>query len=306
MNNRIVITGPNGFIGSHLIKALMDSNYNHIYGIDIKPRKTAGIDCAIGSFDDSDLLGETLQENDIVIHLACTTVPATSELNKKGDLNKNVLGSVNLMKTCVDKKVHKLIFFSSGGTVYGDHGDMPISETAKPSPISAHGLMKLAIENEIIAHHHLHGLNYVILRPSNPYGCAVEIKKNQGIIDVILSKAINNEPIDIWGDGTVVRDYIYIDDLTHLVTEIIKQDISNTTLNAGTGIGTSINAMIDLVNQFTDTKHLVQYKENRYFDIPYNILNIEKSKKLLNWKPQTILKAGIEKSYTISLERTKV
>lgn len=296
-NNRIVITGGSGFIGSHLINDLLSQNHQNILSIDKKKSSNQLIKNKIGNFFDTKLLLNTLKKNDIVIHMACSSVPAISEANKEKDIRENLIGSINLFQACIKKKIKKIIYFSSGGTVYGNHGNKKIKETDISNPINSHGAMKIAIEKYLQVFHHTHGLNYVIIRPGNPYGRTIDNNKNQGIIDIFLKKIINREPLEIWGDGETVRDYIHIEDLTDLIIKIIKSDINNEIFNAGTGKGTSINQLLEIIKNITNIEPKIKYKKNRNFDLKYNILNIKKAKDKINWKPSINIKNGIKKHY---------
>ena len=293
---RIVITGASGFIGTNLVKKLLKNGYKNIVAIDKNKFSDNSVKTAIGNFNDSALLNKVIRKNDIVIHLACSTVPALSESDKEKDIKENVFGTLKLLKISTNKKINKFIFFSSGGTVYGDK-NYPVSEEAETSPINSHGSMKLMIENDIKIFNRQHGLNYVIIRPSNPYGREKSNKKNQGVIDIFLKKIINNETLEIWGDGKIIRDYIYIDDLTDLVAKTIESAVSNEILNAGSGQGTSINDIIKIIGKITNKKIKVKYLSARNFDTPYNVLDVRKAKTILNWEPSTKLGDGIRKIY---------
>ncbi len=294
--NRIVITGASGFIGSNLVKKLLENGYKNLLAIDLNKSSILPIDTMIGNFSDRKLLNKAIKKDDIVIHLACSTVPSLSEKNKEKDIEDNVMGTSKLLKICAEKKIKKFIFFSSGGTIYGEQ-NQPVNEKTKTSPINSHGQMKLMIENNIKKFNQRHNLNYIIIRLSNPYGRKIENHKNQGLIDIFLKKIINHETLEIWGDGKIIRDYIHIDDLSNSILKLIKKDINNEILNVGTGVGTSINEAIDIIQKISKQKIKVKYLQKRNFDISYNVLDIKKAKTILNWKPTIDLKKGIEKIY---------
>ena len=155
--------------------------------------------------------------------------------------------------------------------------------------------MKLSVENYLKVFSYLYGLKYVIIRPSNPYGRKSESKRKQGLIDIFLKKIKNEEKLEIWGDGEVVRDFIYIEDLVELIIKTFDSEIKNEILNAGTGVGTSINNFLDLVRKLTKKSIKVKYFKKRNFDVSYNVLDVKKAEKMLNWKPNKNLKRNIEK-----------
>jgi UDP-glucose 4-epimerase len=296
---RFVITGASGFIGSNLITKLTEDPQNKILALDIRENQSLpeNIQQIVGDFSDEKLLKSVLEKNDIIIHLACPTVPATSEKYLEIDINTNILGSIKLMQVATEKQCKQLIFFSSGGTVYGNQGKLPIDENTCPKPENLHGTMKYTIENYLRTVNKLHNLNYLIIRPSNPYGWKIKRSKNQGIIDIFINKIKNNEELTIWGDGKVVRDYIHINDLTECVAGLIEKNIINQTINIGTGIGTSINELVNIIQYISGKKLKLNNENDRGFDLKYNVLNIEKAKKLINWQPKISLEDGIAKLY---------
>jgi len=294
IKNRIIITGGSGFIGSHLIEALKKNGYKNLVVIDKNKPTDKNISFIKGDFSANKILRNTIKNNDIIVHLACSTIPSTSEQNKEKDIMENVIGAVRLLENCRGKKLKNFIFLSSGGTVYGKI-NRPAEETDAPQPINAHGLMKYLIEKYIEIHAQLYGLNYTIVRASNPYGRKVVGGIKQGVIDVLLKKTTDNQLIEIWGDGKVVRDYFHIDDLTALLVKIIKKPALNQTINVGSGHGISINNLLKIIKKITGKKLKIKYLPGRGFDLPYNILNINKAKKLYGWRPKIGLEDGIKK-----------
>ncbi len=291
---RIIITGGNGFIGSALLDVLILFNYKPIV-LDKKKSKNKEVDFFIGDFFDKKLLNKIIKKNDIVIHLACTTIPATSELNRQKDVRENIIGTLNLLDVCAQKQIKKFIFVSSGGTVYGNIGKKKAKENMPCNPINSHGVMKLTIENYIKIYSRLYNLKYVILRGANPYGG--KSKKTQGIIDVFFDKIQKQQNLEIWGDGSVVRDYIYIDDFIDAFLLIIKNNIFNKIYNIGTGKAHSINDIIKIISKILNKKIKVKYKQNRNFDLPYNVLDVSLIQKELNWQAKTSLKKGLSLMY---------
>jgi len=189
--------------------------------------------------------------------------------------------------------VKKIIFPSSGGTVYGYPEPSSINEEHKTNPICSYGICKLMIEKYLYMFNNLYGLDYQILRISNPYG-PYHNALSQGVINVFLSKIIKGETIEIWGDGSICRDYIYIDDVIDILEMMANKDIDAKILNIGSGEGTSLNNLIKIMKSITGANFNVEYKEGRKVDVPVNILDISKACKLLDWKPKISLEEGIE------------
>lgn len=293
---RVIVTGGNGFIGRHIVRRLKAAGN---YEIVIVDKETTGgtIPTMCGSFGDSAFMKSVLHEHDTVLHLACSTIPATSEKDRKSDIGDNIAGSVELLEACVEKRIARLIFISSGGSVYGMHGADGARENSPTNPVSSHGAMKLAIEKYIAVFRALYGLPYVIVRASNPYGWTFERKKNQGIIDVALRKALKNETITIWGDGSVVRDFIYIDDLTEALYKIVESDLTDEIINIGTGTGVSVNRVLSAIEQTIGRTLQKEYVPERGFDVSSNVLNVQKVLTKLGWSPATTIEEGIHKVY---------
>jgi UDP-glucose 4-epimerase len=170
----------------------------------------------------------------------------------------------------------RLIYFSSGGTIYGAKKDAFFSERSLLAPISYYGQSKLLIEESIKFENRRSGLNYLILRPSNPYGIGQAIHAKQGLIAASIGNILNNKKITIWGDGSVVRDYIYIDDLIDAIVSIIKSGGDNEIYNIGSGKGYSINEVIDTLTKCIAKKIEVEYVDARSVDVPSVVLDTSK------------------------------
>ena len=195
---RIIITGGNGFIGSNLISALLKKESFDITVIDHKQFHSDKINTFAGNFSNKKFISNIIRKDDTVIHLACTSVTQTAENNKQKDIKDNIIGAINLLDVCVEKKIKKIIFASSGGTVYGEiTGDQPSKETDCVLPVSAYGIMKVTIENYIKLYNKLYNLSYVTLRISNPYPRLQFAKSKPGAVDIFLDSFMNGKEINI-------------------------------------------------------------------------------------------------------------
>jgi UDP-glucose 4-epimerase len=292
---RIVITGGNGFIGLHLIEKLLARGYKNILTIDrsMEKHKVRQIRADISNIK---RVKGIIKKDDVIVHLACTTVPATSESRIIDDINENIVGSIRLLDVCASKKIRKFIFLSSGGTVYGDHGEKKVRENDETNPINAHGLMKLTIEKYIMLLSYKSSLPYIIIRASNPFGRSV-IRSSQGVIDKFLHDAMKDGVIEVWGNGSVIRDFIYIDDLIELIVKTIESGKKNQIINAGTGRGASVNNAIKIISNVIGKRIKVKYKKRREFDLPYNVLDVSKAKRLFHWRPRYSVAKGVNIIY---------
>jgi len=291
---RIIITGGGGFIGSSLAKELDQKGYSNVLKIDKFP-SVNGADkkYAICDISDVEKLQNIIQKGDVIIHLASSIIPATSEANIKKDIEENLLGTISLLEVCRAKKIKKFIYLSSGGTVYGNTDKKKSKETDVTNPKGFYGVLKLSIEKYLEVYGHIYGMKYTIIRLGNAFGRKDTGNKNVWAVDNFLQKILNNEACVINGDGNIVRDYIYIDDVTNFITRVISDDNINGIINLGTGKGTSVNEIISTIEKVSGKKALVKHSKGKKADVPYNVLDISKLK-ALGWKPQYDLKKAIE------------
>ena len=296
----MLILGGNGFIGSHLVDRLLAEDhrvrvfdkYEEHYR---KP--VACVEYCVGDFGNRGMLSEALTGIDIVFHLISTTLPKTSNDDPVFDVQSNVVETIFLLEQCVTKKIRKVVFISSGGAIYGNPLSLPISENCPTEPECSYGITKLAVEKYMALFNHLHGLDYVVLRPSNPYGGRQNPDGIQGAISVFLGRVAQGKSIEIWGDGQVVRDYIFIDDLIDGMYKAISVNALSRVFNLGSGIGHSLNEILDVIRNVTGKEIKVVYKAKRSFDIPSIYLDICRAKQELSWAPSVSLEAGIEKTW---------
>lgn len=271
----VLLLGGNGFLGRNLAKGLACSGNFQVFVYDIvKPVFPSDeITYFEGSMENYEYISRIMSENsiEILVHMVSTIVPGASLEQYVNNCKLVQISTIPLMDFCATNNV-ELVFFSSGGTVYGVKGGI-ISENEPTAPISYYGLSKVQIEDLINFYHRRYNLNYLILRPSNPYGYGQNLYGRQGLIAVILGKLLKREPITVFGDGNVIRDYIYIDDFVFYVKELIGRGILNETINIGSGIGYSINQIIDIVRGIVDFTVNVEYKPARMDDVPVMVLD---------------------------------
>jgi UDP-glucose 4-epimerase len=235
---------------------------------------------------------------EVVFHLINTTLPKTSNDDPVFDLSSNAIETIFLLEQCVKKKIHKIIFISSGGTVYGMPDSLPIKEDFPTNPLCSYGITKLTIEKHLSLFNYLYGLDYTIVRPSNPYGSRQNPFGIQGAISVFLGKVVRNELIEIWGDGEIVRDYIYIDDLTDGIYKAAFTNARSKIFNLGSGEGKSLNTILSAIRNATNLEVQFKYTDKRLFDVPAIILDTTRATKELDWIPATALEIGIKKTHS--------
>lgn len=300
---RCLILGGAGFIGSHLADALVNRGFSvtvfdrpNISKINLR-HCINSIEFIEGDFNNEKDLMKALRKMDIVIHLISTTLPAPSNDNPAYDVESNVIGSLKLLNLIVRQNVKKIIFASSGGTVYGIPKQIPISESHPTNPICSYGISKLMIEKYLNLYHHLYGLEYAILRMGNPYGERQRTESVQGAVSVFLGKVLRDQPINVWGDGTVARDFFYISDLVAAFLRIIDLNPSTALYNIAGGQAYSLIDMLEIMKKTIRKNIKVSFEKNRKLDVPINCLDISRAKNQLDWEPTVSIEEGIHRTW---------
>ena len=302
--SNILFLGGAGFIGSNLIRTLIGrqddikvyvleptfANISRLDGMEVQVFR--------GTLQDIDFVQSIIEANhiDTIVHLVATIIPGSTFEDYKREYQQVIFPTIELMQYCAQKDI-KFVYFSSGGTVYGNRTDMtPFKETDQMAPISYYGWSKQMMENSILYVHRTAGLKYLIVRPSNPYGHGQNIHAKQGLIAVALGKILAGDPIVVWGDGSNVRDYIYIDDLCEVLCQLLEKDVCNTTLNIGSGVGASINDIIQVLRDVVSEEVQVEYQPARKVDVSHMILDTTHLKQYVNVE-FTSLVEGVTRFY---------
>jgi UDP-glucose 4-epimerase len=292
---RVLVVGGNGFIGSHVVDALLQQACSVVvYDTNVERYREPlpAVKYVVGKLNDVACLATAFSERiDAVIHLVSTTSPKTSNENLALDL-ANVSGALGLLDLCVKFRVRKVVFASSGGTVYGLPRTLPILETHATEPVCPYGITKLAIEKYLRFYQHAYNLDYVVLRIANPYGARQSPNVSQGVVSVFMNKMIQGEPLSVWGDGSIIRDFVDVRDVAHLFVLALKSTATGV-FNAGSGIGTSVGQLITLMSSLLNIKPRILYEPSRACDVPAVILDCEKARRTCLWRPQIALAEGL-------------
>ena len=296
---RVLVLGGSGFIGSHLVDALSEAgsevrSFDRIKSPWHSTRRN--VESVVGNFLDADQVADAVAGCDYVYHLVSTTLPKTSNDNPIADVEQNLISTLAMLKAACDAGVKKVVFLSSGGTVYGIPQTLPILETHPTLPMSSYGIVKLTIEHYLHLYHVLHGLDYQVLRLSNPFGERQPINGSQGAIAVFMSKALRGETVEIWGDGSVVRDYVYIADVIDAMLMTLNYQGQHRSINIGSGTGQSINQIIDAISHTIGRPIERRYSAHRSFDVPASVLSIERAHRELGWQPSTSFADGLART----------
>jgi UDP-glucose 4-epimerase len=305
---RCIIYGGGGFIGSHLCDELLSSNYEVTVfdKLNFSRRNIQHLDGRIkvieGDFNNEVDLKNSLKGVDYVYHLVSSTLPASSNLNPIYDVETNLISTLRLLEECRGNSIKKIIFISSGGTVYGIPQSIPINENHPTHPLCSYGVVKKSIEEYLHMYHLIYGLEYNVFRLANPYGERQNPMAAQGAVAVFLNKALNSETIEIWGDGEVVRDYIYISDVINVLVRSLDVTAPEKIVNVGSGKGYSLNQILKYIESETNLEPKVVFTKARSIDVPVNILDNSLAKSLYSWSPAVDITEGIRLTHNYLLQ----
>jgi UDP-glucose 4-epimerase len=293
---RILVLGGCGFIGSHVVDELISSGHEVVV-FDRHPERfrlplSKVLFCQADFGNRGELEGVLASGIDVVIHLVSSTAPQSSNDDPIFDVQTNLVEAIALLEICVKHHIRKIVFVSSGGTVYGIPQVSPVPETHSTLPLCSYGITKLAIENYLQLFYKLHGLEYVILRVSNPYGARQDPHRKQGAVAVFMYKILKDEDICVWGDGSIVRDFVHVSDVARACLVAAESQYVGI-CNVGSGVGLSIKQLIIALQEVTGKIAHVNWQESRNFDVPDIVLDCSRIKRELCWYPQTSMQNGL-------------
>lgn len=293
-----LILGGNGFIGTHLSRRLAERG-TKVTVLDRGPVRPELAVASIASYIEHDWSDEAslravLQDVDVVYHLISTTVPSTGDADPSADVLGNLLGTLRLAKEMERAKVRRIVFLSSGGTVYGNPETLPVPESHACNPISSYGIVKFAIERYLEAFRRRGSLDPLVIRAANPYGPLQDNASGQGVVAAFLRSALAGEPLSIWGDGMQVRDYVYIEDLVAFIAIATEKEATGT-FNVGSGAGRNLLELVDTLSHVLGRPVEVNFKPGREFDVRELVLDISRAR-TLGWTPGTTLAEGFERT----------
>lgn len=300
----IMILGAAGFIGTNLTMELAKNSENKITLVDMnleffKPLREMGfknVEFKEFDFANDEAMDSLVRNQDYLYHLVSSTVPSTSNLQISQEIQANVVFTAKLLESCVKEKVKRVCFISSGGTVYGKEANCPLPEETPTYPINSYGLQKITIEKLFYLYHYMYGLDYRIVRLANPYGPYQRPNGVLGAVTTFTYKALNDEVIEVYGDGSVVRDFIYIDDAIRGILTIMQEESQHKTFNLGSGKGTSIVQVLETIGDVLGKKLNIVYKEARKVDVPVNYLDISRYETELGKLNPISLSEGVSKT----------
>lgn len=296
---KVLVIGGCGFIGSHVVDRLLAvGHWVRVFDRQAERYRAPlpGVDYCFGDFADRMALVEALSGVDAVYHLLSTTVPGTADLDPKTDIQDNLIGTINLLESMQRLGLFRILFLSSGGTVYGVPERVPIPETHALRPINSYGIVKATIEHYLEMYRRTRGFSPIIVRASNPFGPRQAHSGVQGVISTFLRRILAGQPLEIWGDGTVVRDYLDVSDLAEFCVSAGTSD-SDGVYNAGSGRGLSVNEIVGALRKVTGLNFQVLHKPSRPIDLPRSVLDCSRAKRDFGWECKTEFESGLRSTW---------
>lgn len=295
---KCVIFGGGGFIGSAIADRLLKDG--HELRIFERPRvapyrrfySSEKVEWVSGDLLSVHDVTDAVAGMDAVLHLVSFTLPKSSNDDILYDIQTNLVATVQLLNTMLAQNVKRILFISSGGTVYGVPRYIPIDENHPTDPMVSYGITKLTIEKYLLMYQRLHGIRSIILRVSNPYGPRQRVETAQGAATIFLYRALHGIPLEVWGDGSVIRDYIYISDVADAFAAALKYKGDKSVFNISSGKGTSLNELMIEIENVLGRQIARQYITARPFDVPVSVLDNKLAFQEMDWKPQVDLQKG--------------
>jgi len=305
---KVLITGGAGFIGSNIADALVENGHDVIIVDNLSSGKKKNIpekakfykiDITDGNLVDTIIKKE---KPDVIDHHAAQIDVRKSVEDPAYDARVNVIGALNLLESARKHKVKKIIFASSGGTIYGEVGKVAPTELSPGNPLSPYGITKFTVEHYLNFYHIIHGLDFTVLRYANVYGPRQDPHGEAGVVAIFSGRMLANDDVTIFGDGKQTRDYVFVSDVVAANVAALTKG-GNQIINIGTGCATSVNTLCETMASIAQYKHKPTYKPARAGELNRSLLDASKAKKILNWEPKVTLKEGLQ--FTIGYFRNE-
>ncbi len=301
---RILVTGGAGFIGSHLIDALVASNADQVSMFDdfstgkrcrVNPKATVyQIDlrdaAAVGS-----AVGKIKPE--AIVHLAAQMDVRKSVADPAFDAQVNLIGFINLMESARAHDLRRVIFSSSGGAIYGEQDHFPCTEDHPLRPVSPYGVAKLATEGYLFFYKVQYGIDYLALRFGNVYGPRQDPQGEAGVVAIFCGRILDGKPVTIYGTGEQTRDYVFVGDVVRAILAALKSTASGVALNIGTGVETNVNDLFSTLAAIADFPTHPEYGPARPGEQMRSVISPARAAEVLGWRPEKKLEDGLEETF---------
>ena len=297
---RSLVLGGCGFLGSHVVDALLVAGHE-VRVLDLRPvpegLATAWqeVDFFEGDMLNAERVRETVRGCAYAFQFATTTIPRTSIVDPELD-NLNLIAALRLIRACVSEKVEKIVFPSSGGTVYGRPERLPIPEDAPLRPRSPYAGTKIAIEHHLGVAYLQHGLDYSVLRYGNPYGPRQSPAGNMGIVAVFLGLLRRGEQPTLYGDGSATKDFFFVDDAASAALAVLPSS-EEKVFNVASGEGTTVRELLALMGKTIGREVEPRRAPPLPGDEPACVLDIRRIQRTYGWRPRVKLEEGLRRTW---------
>jgi len=290
----VLVVGGGGFLGRALTAQLVSRGRRvHVLGRQLAGGFPPQVSVSSGGLSNEAALRRSLAECGTVFHLACATTPSVSAGLPMLEMEENIAPTLQFLSVLQDYPDTHLLFLSSGGALYGNIGTRPAREDDPLNPLSFHGAGKAALEAFLRAHAARTGNPLTILRASNLYGPGQPLRAGFGVVRAMLERARSGTPLEIWGDGETVRDFVYIDDVVEVCLRYAELAGGPKTYNVGSGEGCSLNRLRSVVEAATGRRLHVVHGAPRAMDVRHIELDTGRLRARLGWAPRVSLEQGV-------------
>ncbi len=297
-----LILGGAGFLGGNLARALVkQGEYPKVFARPSFSVSTIedildSVEVIRGDFMDDVAIRKATKDVDTVFHLISTTFPSMTIESSVYDVMSNLLPTIRLVEICLANQVKKVVYGSSGGTVYGEPQVIPTPEHHSLMPTSAYGQSKLTIENYLNFYARSTELDVNVLRISNPYGPGQNQLRVQGIIAVAMGCAYHNRVLKIYGQGEAIRDYLYVDDVTEALL-LAAETVGSSIINVSSGVGHSVMEIVETVEKISGRTIQKEFIPARLGDVKVNILDNTRAFEIYGWRPKVEFQDGLHRTW---------
>jgi UDP-glucose 4-epimerase len=306
---RAVVIGANGFIGSHLVDELAARGHEvrafDRFSNDIATFTAQGVERVAGDFMNQADIADAVRGRDHVFHFLSTTTPATAENDPTVDIRTNLASTVELLQQSVDAGVRKIFFASTGGAIYGRHEKLDLSEELQPLPVSPYAIGKLAIEGYLRYFTTKFGIETVSFRISNPYGTRQRPNKRQGVIPIFLHRIAQGLPLTVLGDGSMMRDYVYVQDVVEMVAATVDRPTRSSVYNIGSGRGATLTELLEVMARVTGIEPVLEYRAAPSTYLERAVLDTSRYRAEFGHDDFVSLEQGIEETWRQIVEEAR-
>jgi UDP-glucose 4-epimerase len=307
---RVLVTGGAGFIGSHLVDALLAAGHETITIDNLVTGERDNIHPDVRFYEadirDAEAVNALFarERPEVLIHEAAQLDVRRSVADPGYDADVNIVGTLRLLQAGHENGLQKVLFASSGGAIYGNTAVMPTPETNQTAPISPYGVSKLSIEHYLHYYHEVHGLPYVALRYSNVYGPRQNPHGEAGVISIFAERLLRGEPATIYGDGENTRDYVYVSDVVSANLAALASDKVGA-YNVGTGVETTVNTIFRQINTLTEAGAEERHGEAKVGEQRRSCLSTEKARADFGWQPKMGLDEGLRHTVEFFIDKVR-